>query len=87
MSVFFDASTAKHRLDVEFTEAVSQAMPAASVPQVTTDDGVERIEGTSGDANENPGSAGRTLGKSSGAVKSTWLPIKTIPSRWSETAG
>jgi len=46
--VFFDAVTAKHRLDVEFTEAVSQAMQAASALQVTTDDVEECIEGTSG---------------------------------------
>ena len=45
--MFFDAVTTKHRLNVEFTEAVSQAMQAASVPQVTRDGVEERIEGTS----------------------------------------
>jgi hypothetical protein len=45
--VFFDAVTAKHWLDVELTEAVSQAMQAASGPQVVTE-GVEgRTEGAS----------------------------------------
>lgn len=55
VSVFFDAVTAKHRLDVEFKKAVSQAMQAASVPQVTTDDVEERIEGTSGDVKDDRG--------------------------------
>ena len=49
--MFFDAVTAKHRIDVEFTEAVSQAMQAASVPQVTTEGVEERIEGSSEDMN------------------------------------
>lgn len=57
VSVFFDSVTAKHRLDVEFTEAVSQAMQAASVPQVTTDELEEGIEGTSEDANVDGGCA------------------------------
>ena len=53
--MFFDAVTAKHRLDVEFTEAVSQAMQAASSPQQFTDDVEERIEVTSEDANADGG--------------------------------
>ena len=55
VSVFFDAATAKHRLDAEFTETDSHALQAASVPQVTTGDVEERIEGTSGDSNESGG--------------------------------
>ena len=53
--MFFDAVTTKHRLDVEFTEAVSEALQAASVPQVTTDGDEERTEGTSGDMNQDGG--------------------------------
>jgi hypothetical protein len=49
VSVFFDAVTSKHRIDVEFTEAVSQALQAKSVPQVTTEGVEERTEGISGD--------------------------------------
>ena len=45
VSVFFDAATAKHRLDFDLTEAVS-------VVQVVADDVEERIERTSGGANE-----------------------------------
>ena len=64
VSVFFDAVTAKHRLDVEFTEAVSEALQAASVPLVTTDGVEERIEGTSEDANADGGCAvGEDAGK------------------------
>lgn len=55
VSVFFDAVTAKHLLDVEFTEAVSQALQAASVPQVITDGVEKRIEGTSEDVNSDVG--------------------------------
>ena len=55
--MFFDVVTAKHRLDVEFTEAVSVALQAASVPQVTTEGDEERIEGTSEDANADGGCA------------------------------
>ena len=62
--MFFDAVTAKHRLDVEFTEAVSQALQTANDPQVNTDDVEERIEGTSEDANEDAGCAlGEDAGK------------------------
>ena len=57
VSVFFDAVTAKHRLDVEFTEAVSEALQAASVLMVSTDGVEERIEGTSEDANADVGCA------------------------------
>lgn len=53
--MFFDAETSKHRLDVEFTEAVSQALQEASDAQVIKDDLEERIEGTSGDASEDRG--------------------------------
>ena len=64
VSVFFDAVTAKHRLDVVFTEAVSEALQAASIPQVITDDVEERIEGTSEDANADGGCAvGEDAGK------------------------
>lgn len=64
VSVFFDTATSKHRLDVEFTEAVSQAMQAASVPQVTTDDVEERIEGTAGGVNaDGEGDLGEDAGK------------------------
>jgi hypothetical protein len=64
VSVFFDAVTAKHRLDVVFTEAVSQAMQAASVPQQFTVDVEERIEGTSGGVNEDGGcDVGEDAGK------------------------
>ena len=52
VSVFFDAETSKHRLDVEFTEAVSQALQETSDAQVSTDDLEEGIEGTSGDSSE-----------------------------------
>ena len=55
VSVFFDSETAKHRLDVEFTEAVSQALQAASVPLVTTEGDEERIAGTSEEANGDGG--------------------------------
>jgi len=62
--VFFDVVTAKHRLDVEFTKAVSQALQAVSVPQVFTDDVEERIEGTSGDVKDDGGCAvGEDAGK------------------------
>ena len=62
--MFFDAVTAKHRLDVEFTEAVSQTMQAASSPQQFTDDVEERIEGTSGGVKDDGGCAvGEDAGK------------------------
>jgi hypothetical protein len=64
VSVFFDVVTAKHRLDVEFTKAVSQALQAASISQVFTDDVEERIEGTSGDVKDDGGCAvGEDAGK------------------------
>ena len=62
--MFFDVVTAKHRLDVEFTEAVSEALQAASVPQVTTEGVEERIEAASEDAKADGGCAdGEDAGK------------------------
>ena len=55
VSVFFVAETSRHRLDVEFTEAVSQALQVTSDPQAMPEDTEEAIEGTSGESSADLG--------------------------------
>ena len=54
--MFFDAETSKHSLDVEFTEAVSQALQQGSDAEVISEDVGGCVGSTSDAAGENRGS-------------------------------